>query len=157
MKQRQSSDTVERPQAPFIERSSMILIERDDRFPSRGEFVKSSAQFDIVSIGRRDGRASSGPNRSDNVGPNNKVSVVEVQRFVQPKCFTIRTSWTFKTTRWSRPKHSWIKSRVESNDGHNYVMLKQSRMECPIERREVPGIEETQECHRVMLAAGLQL
>ena len=36
-------------------------------------------------------------------------------------------------------------------------MLKQSRMECPIERREVPGIEETQECHRVMLAAGLQL
>ena len=42
------------------------------------------AQLDIVSIGKN-GKASSGPNRSDNVGPNNKVSVVEVQRFVQPK------------------------------------------------------------------------
>ena len=49
------------------------------------EFIMFQAQLDIVSIGRRDGKASSGPNGSDNVGPNNKVSVVEVQRFVQPK------------------------------------------------------------------------
>ena len=85
MKQRQSSNTVERPQVPFIERSSTILIERDDRFPSREEFFKSQAQPDIVSFGRRDGSASSGPNRSDNVSPNNKASVVEVQWFVQLK------------------------------------------------------------------------
>ena len=49
MKQRQSSNNVERPQVPFIERSSTILIERDNRFPSRGEFFKSQAQLDIVS------------------------------------------------------------------------------------------------------------
>ena len=70
---------------PFIVWSSTILIERDDRFLSRGEFFKSQAQLDIVSFGRRVGSASSGPNRSDNVSPNNKVSVVEVQWFVQPK------------------------------------------------------------------------
>ena len=70
---------------PFIERSSTILIERDDRFPSRGEFFKSQVQLDIVSFVRRDGSASSGPNRSDNVSPNNMVSVVEVQWFVQSK------------------------------------------------------------------------
>ena len=80
VEQRQSSNTVECPQVPFIERSSTILIERDDRFPSRGEFFKSQAQLEIVSSGRRDGR-----NRSDNVSSNNKVSVVEVQWFVQPK------------------------------------------------------------------------
>ena len=33
----------------------------------------------------RDGSASSGPNCSDNLSPNNKVLVVEVQWFVQPK------------------------------------------------------------------------
>ena len=82
MKQRQSSNTVERPQVPFVERSSTILIERDNRSPSRGEFFKPQAQLDIVSFGRRDGSASSGPNRSDNVSPNNKVSDVDVQRFV---------------------------------------------------------------------------
>ena len=85
MKQRQSSNTVGRPQVPFIERSSTILIERDDMFPSRGEFFKSQAQLDIVSFGRTDGSASSGPNRSDTVSPNNKVSVLEVQWFVHPK------------------------------------------------------------------------
>ena len=85
MKQRQSSNTVERPQVPFIERSSTILIERDDRFPSRGEFFKSQAQLDVVSFGRRYGSASSGPTRSDNVSPNTRVSDVEVQWFVQPE------------------------------------------------------------------------
>ena len=82
VKQRQSSNTVECPQVPFIERSSKILIDRNDRFPSREEFFKSQAQLDIVLFGRRDGSVSSGPNRSDNVSPNNKVSVVEVQWFV---------------------------------------------------------------------------
>ena len=80
--------------------------ERDDRFPSRGEFFKSQAQLDIVSIGRRDGSASPGPKRSNNASPNIKVSDVEVQWFVQPKRLTARTSWTFQTTCWSRPKHS---------------------------------------------------
>ena len=91
---------------PFIERSSTILIERDDRFPPRVEFFKSQAQLDIVSFGRIDGSASSGPNCSDNVSPNNKVSDVEVQWFVQLERITARTSWTFQTTCWSRPKHS---------------------------------------------------
>ena len=45
VKQRHSSNTVEYPQVPFIERSSAILIERDDRFQSRGEFFKSQAQL----------------------------------------------------------------------------------------------------------------
>ena len=106
MKQRQSSNTVEHPQVPFIGRSSTILIERDNRFPSRGLFFKSQAQLDIVSFGRRGGSASSRPNRSDNVSPNNNVSDVEVQWFVQPKWLTARTLWTFQTTCWSRPKHS---------------------------------------------------
>ena len=66
VKQRQSSNTVEHPQVPFIERSS----------------IKSQAQLDIVSIGRSDGSASSGPNRK--VSSNNKVLVVEVPWFVQP-------------------------------------------------------------------------
>ena len=34
-------------------RSSTILIERDDKFPSREEFLISQAQLDIVSVGRR--------------------------------------------------------------------------------------------------------
>ena len=48
-------------------------------------------------------------------------------------------------------------SHVELSDEHNFAMLKQSRMECPTERREVPGMEETQESDRVMGAAGLLL
>ena len=50
-----------------------------------------------------------------------------------------------------------MKSHVKSNDEHNFAMLKQSRMECPTERREVPGIGETQERDRVLCAVGLQL
>ena len=65
VKQRQSSNTVECLQVPFIERSSTILIERDDRFPSRGEFFKSQAQLDIVSFGRNDGGGSGSCSPSD--------------------------------------------------------------------------------------------
>ena len=32
-----------------------------------------------------------------------------------------------------------LKSHVELSDEHSFAMLKQSRMECPTERREVPG------------------
>ena len=57
-------------------------------------------------------------------------------------------------TRLSKPKHSWIKSHVELSELRD---AEESRMECPTERREVPGMEETQECDSVMCAAGLQL
>ena len=82
VKQRQLSNTVECPQVPFIERSS---TPRKEFFEyTRGvlrAYVKpahlgasSSNRFSPCSR-VRDGSASSGTNRSDNVSPNNKVSV----------------------------------------------------------------------------------
>ena len=112
VKQRQLSKTVEYSQVPFIERSSTARKEFFEY--TRGvlrAYVKPAHlgalifNFQPVLEGR-DRSASSGPNCSDNVSPNNKVSVVEVQWCVQPKRLTTRTSWTFQTTCWSKSKHS---------------------------------------------------
>ena len=83
VKQRQSSNTVECPQVPFIETSSTPRSSSSTHVEVLRAYVNLARlgaltfNFQPVLEGR-DGSASSVPNR--NVSSNNKVSVVEVQR-----------------------------------------------------------------------------
>ena len=82
VKQRQSSNTVEFPQVPFIERWSSTPRSSSSTHVELRAYVKpahlGALTFNLQPVLEgRDGSASSGPN--GNVISINKVSVVEVQ------------------------------------------------------------------------------
>ena len=80
VKQRQSSNTEEGPQAPFIEISSTRETTGSQQEGSSSSLRLSSTSChsdEEIEVLRQD--------RINNVSPDNKVSVVEVQWFVQPK------------------------------------------------------------------------